>query len=369
LLRVDLGFHPDNVLTMRLGLLEARYPTWDKTQELHRAVLEKLRSLPGSDSAALVMTLPLSGRSVQQRVVPLPATRQDEQEVTAEYNAVTPGYFRAMGIPLLRGHVFEESDSTGTQRVAVISRSAADQFWPGDDPIGKQIRTGRWSVDPGARTVVGVVETEKHWGLTEAPGPKVYFPYAQLSPDAAGRLLRILTFAVVRTSGDPMQIAAAARQAVWDVDPAQPVVEVKSMRQLVDDSIATPRLESLLLGGMAAIALLLACLGIYGVLAHAVGRRTQEIGVRLALGASRRDILRTILSGGMTPVIVGIVLGLLASAGLTRLMANQLFGVGPLDALTYAGVTLLLLAVALLACYPSARRATKIDPITALRYE
>ena len=364
LVRVDTGFRAENVLTMRIGLSPEKYQSWQPMRAFHRRVLENLQAIPGVRAAALAEVLPLSGRSIRSRIV-LEGGRRD----AAEYNAVTPGYFSAMGLPLRSGRLLGDSDDATAPAVAVVSRSAAEHLWPGEEPLGKSIRNTGGYTDDRSRTVIGVVEDEKHWNVWSQPDPKVYIPYAQASTRGARRSLRILMFAIMRTAGEPAALAGPARRAVWDVDPDQPVVELKPMQQLVDDSMAVQRFQSVLLAGMAALALALASVGIYGVLAFLVSRQRFEIGVRMALGAEPRQVLMTVLLRGLQPALAGAAAGLAASAALARFIEHELFGVQAFDAPAYGVVTLTLLAAALLACYPAARRASRVDPITALRQD
>jgi putative ABC transport system permease protein len=364
LVNQDTGFQAQHVLTMRLQLSPHRYPSWSQARAFHQAVLEKLGAIPGVESAALAQVLPLSGRSVKSPVV-LGDPAPESENLMAEYNVVTPAYFRSMGVPLLKGRFLDQSDTPAGPQVAVVSRSAAERFWPGQQPQGKLIR----NANGASRVVVGVVEDEKHWDVWSDPDPKIYIPYSQAATSGAQTSLQILTFAVLRTAGDPRQAMGAARQAVWDVDKDQPIVELKPMQQLVDDSMAEQRFQSVLLGGMAALALVLASIGTYGVLAFVVSRQRHEIGVRVALGARSRDIVGTVLLHGLKPAVSGIVLGLIASLGLSRLIEHQLFAVQPFDPLTYGVVALVLFAVAALACYPAAAQAAKVDPMITLRQE
>ena len=368
LVSVDTGFRAGNVLTMRIGLSPDEYRDWRPMRTFHERVLENLRAIPEVESAALAEVLPLSGRSLRSPVV-LDGTPDPSRKTYAEYDTVTPGYFRTMRLPLLEGRVLGPQDTAVSQPIAVVSRSAVERFWPGESPLGKTIRNASRYTDEVARVVVGVVEDEKHWNVWTEPDPKVYIPYAQASTRGARRSLGILTFAVMRAKGDPAALAAAARQAVWDVDSEQPIVELKPMQQLVDDSMAVQRFQSALLAGVAALALTLASIGIYGVLAFLVSRQRFEIGVRMALGAQPGEVLRGMLLRGLQPALAGGAVGLAAAGMLARLIEHELFGVEAFDAPAFGAVALMLLAVAVLACYPPARRASKVDPISALRQD
>ncbi|HEX9003612.1 MAG TPA: FtsX-like permease family protein, partial [Blastocatellia bacterium] len=241
----------------------------------------------------------------------------------------------------------------------------ARQYWPGESAVGKRFRLGGTDSTSPWRTVIGVIGDVKEMGLEAPPKAEFFFPYQQL-PDMLWNLPRDLT---VRTTGDPLSVAAAVRQAVWSVDPAQPVSNVRTMEEIMAEEVAQRRIGMTLLAAFAALALLLASLGIYGVLSYAVTQRTQEIGIRMALGANRRAVLRLVMADGLRLAGVGVAIGLGASFALTRLMSGLLFGVSASDPRTLVGVTLLLTAVALLACYIPARRAAKVDPMIALRYE
>jgi putative ABC transport system permease protein len=279
----------------------------------------------------------------------------------ASYDSVSPDYFRAMGIPIVKGRAFIEQDKKGALPVAVVSETMAHRFFGGEDPIGLHIRRGDSEDNKPWMTIIGIAGDVRRYGLAERLRPEIYFPYLQ-QPQAAMAL-------VVRTAADPLSITPAVRREVLAVDKDQPVYDIKTLNSLLARSIASNRLSVWLLGLFAALALLLASIGIYGVIAYTVTQRTHEIGIRMALGAQPRDMLRLVLGQGMTLALIGIAIGLIAAFALTRAMASLLFTVSPTDPLTFVGISVLLGIVAFLACYIPARRATKVDPMVALRHE
>jgi putative ABC transport system permease protein len=280
----------------------------------------------------------------------------------AEYTIVSPGYFSAVGTPLLRGRDFLDSDTTDSGQVTVISSAMAKKFWPGEDPIGKQVGPG--SARYPVATIIGIAADVKHLSVREEPGPEMYVLYNQkIWPS-----LLTMQFAV-RTKADPASVTAGTREAIRSVDPDLPIAKVAPLTVIVKDSLTQSRFSMLLLGAFGALALILASIGIYGVISYSVGQRTREIGVRMALGAQRRNVLGLVLGQGARLAGLGIAIGLVAAIGVTRLMASLLFGVAPRDPLTFFAVPVLLMAIALLACYIPARRAMRVDPMVALRYE
>ncbi len=282
----------------------------------------------------------------------------------AIYRVVNPDYFRAMGIPLQRGRVFDTRDSAESTPVFLVNRRLAEQFWPGEDPTGKRLKVGPADSPNPWVTIIGVVGDVRQAGLYGEQLAELYAPYAQerrswMSP-------RDL---VVRTSGDAASVAGAVREAVWKVDKDQPVSNVRTMDEVFAAAVSRERFQTLLLALFAALALVLACVGLYGVISYAVARRTHEIGVRMALGAQPGDVLRLVLRQGMTLTFAGLVFGIAGALAVTRVMTDLLFGVTATDAVTFISVGALLIVVAFLACYVPARRATKVDPLIALRYE
>ncbi len=361
---LDIGVNPDNVLTLRTQLPRGKYGELPKRTAFYQQVLERVRTLPGVVAAGYSTAVPLtwkggtSGFVVEGQSVQGPGQDANNRQVTV-------GYLETMGVKLRQGRFFDEHDDAQAQPVAVINETMARQYWPGESAVGKRFRLGGTDSTSPWRTVIGVIGDVKEMGLEAPPKAEFFFPYQQL-PDMLWNMPRDLT---VRTTGDPLSVAAAVRQAVWSVDPAQPVSNVRTMEEIMAEEVAQRRIGMTLLAAFAALALLLASLGIYGVLSYAVTQRTQEIGIRMALGANRRAVLRLVMADGLRLAGVGVAIGLGASFALTRLMSGLLFGVSASDPRTLAGVTLLLTAVALLACYIPARRAAKVDPMIALRYE
>ncbi len=364
LLKVDPGFNTTRVLMFELTLPGARYPDKDSLAGVYRKVLNRLNDIPGVQAAGLGSPMPMSGGQ-ESSAFAIPGRTFDKssgRNPIASYTIASPGYFSAIGTPILRGRPFLDSDTADSQPVAIISKTLADQFYPGEDPIGKSIKL------PPAKfptlTIVGIAADVKHFTVRESTGPEFYVVYTQKPyPD-------MLTMQVaLRTQADPRAIIGSAREAIRSVDPTLPIAKVSTLASLVDDSMTQPRFSMLLLAAFAALALLLASIGIYGVISYAVAQRTQEFGIRLALGAQPRNVFSMVLGQGARLALLGVVLGFIAAFAVTRLMTSLLFGVQPTDPITFIAVPALLMAVALLACYIPARRATRVDPIIALRYE
>jgi putative ABC transport system permease protein len=357
--QVNPGFNPDRVLTAKISLPPSNYPDPARRSAFFRQLLAQLETVPGVQSVGATTTLPLSGSSMNFRfsVEGQPSSPGDLSQ--AQYRAVSPGYFRTMGIPLREGRDLTERDGPDAPGVVVINETMARKLFPQGGALGKRliINYGK----PAPREVVGIVGDVKHLKLEEPPKPEMYVPYAQ---NPWGFMTVVL-----RTSVSPDNLASAVRNEVWKVDKGQPVDNVLTLNQVLYESVAQPRLYMLLLALFAALAIVLSATGIYGVMSYIVSQRTHEIGVRLALGARPNDVLKLVVRQGMLVVLVGVVLGLLISFALTRTMSGLLYGVSATDFATYAEVFLLLLGVAFLACYLPARRATKVDPLIALRNE
>ncbi|HWY48587.1 MAG TPA: ABC transporter permease [Bryobacteraceae bacterium] len=363
LLSVDPGFRPARVLTFELSLPDAKYAETNHIVALYDKVLGRLQTLPGVEAAGIAKTVPLDGApdSSSIRIIGRPAKSEVDRPF-ASYNLVSPGYFSAVGTPLLRGREFQAIDTAVSTPVAIINRAMASKYWPGENPIGKQLGLG--SVRFPVMTIVGIVADVKDLSLRQQPGPEMYIPYSQKT------YVSLLTMQVaLRTKTDPAFMLESARQAIRSIDPDLPIAKVATMTALVDNSMAQPRFAMLVLGSFGALALVLAFIGMYGVISYSVAQRTREIGVRMALGAARRDVFRMVLGQGARLAGLGIAIGLVAALAVTRLMAGFLYGVEATDPLTFAGVSLLLVGIALLACYVPARRATRVDPMIALRYE
>ena len=356
---------PENVLTLRTILPQNKYTEHSQRQAFYEGVLARVRSLPGVVSAGYTTTVPLtwkggtSGITVEGR----PAARGLQDD--ANHRQVTAGYLQSLGLSLKSGRYIEETDGPATQPVAVINEAMARAYWPGVDAVGKRFKIGGPASERPWLTIVGVVGDIRQMGLDEPAKPEMYLPSPQIDSQpwfAPGYL-------VIRTSVEPQSLIAAVRRAVYAVDPTQPVSNVQTMEEILGEESAQRRMGMTLLAVFAGLALALASLGIYGVLSFFVAQHTQEIGVRLALGAQPRSILALVLRRGMGLALVGVAVGLLGAFALTRLMQSQLFEVSATDPLTYVALALLLAAVALFACIIPARRATKVDPLVALRYE
>jgi putative ABC transport system permease protein len=363
--QVDKGFTAENLLTMHMVLPMPKYGKPEARRAFYDEVLRRIEELPGIDSAGVITFLPLSfnGMNFSFSVEGRP-TPSDMKLPFALYRVVSPHYFDAMGVTLQRGRFFDAHDTAGSQLVTLISRQLAAQHWPNEDPIGKRIKIGPLDSPNQWLTVVGVVADVRQAELYGDPRMDLYVPYAQ---ERRGFVTpRDL---VVRTKGDATSVAGAVRQAIWSVDKDQPVSNVRTMDQVFAAAISKERFEALLLGLFAALALVLACVGLYGVISYSVAQRTHEIGVRVALGAQPVDVLRLMIRQGMTLTLVGLIVGIAAGSVATRVLSDMLYGVSTTDPLTFVGVPAFLLLVAFVACYIPARRATRIDPLVALRYE
>ena len=362
--QVQPGFNPENALTMRMVLPFPKYAKKEARSAFYDEVLRQVKETPGVEAAGMITFMPLSfsgmnfSFSVEGRSAP-----SDMNLPFALFRVVSPDYFRAMGIPLLRGRYFEAQDSPDTTPVTLINHRLAEQYWPGEDAIGKRLKVGPADSPNSWLTVVGVVGDVRQTGLQEQK-LDFYVPYLQ-----ERRSFMAPRDLIVRTKADPAVIAAAVRKAVWSVDKDQPVSNVRTVNEVFSAAISQERFQALMLGLSAALALVLACVGLYGVISYSVVQRTHEIGVRMALGAQPVDVLSLVIRQGMSLTIVGLVVGIVAGTFVTRVLTDMLFGVTPRDPLTFAGVPVLLLIVAFLACYIPARRATRIDPLVALRYE
>jgi putative ABC transport system permease protein len=362
LLEVNPGFNPDHVLAAGVSLPPAKYTEEQKQAAFFRETLERLKASPGIVAAAAVHPLPMSGSNrvntfqIGGRPIPNPG-----EEPEAGDRITTPDYFQAMGIPVLKGRVFNEHDSADAPPVLIVNETFARRFFPGEDPIGQRIIIDN-EKNPKGNEIVGIVGDVRHKSLDVEGGAEYYRSYLQ-SPERSMSL-------VIRTQAtDPMSIASSIRGVVQQVDQDQPLSTIKTMEQLLAESVAQRHFNMLLLGIFSAVALVLAGIGIFGVMNYSVSQRTHEIGIRMALGAQAKDVLKMVVGQGMILALLGVVIGLVAAFALTRVMSNLLFGVSATDPLTFIGVSLLLAVIALLACYIPARRATRVDPMVALRYE
>jgi putative ABC transport system permease protein len=361
LMAVNPGFNPDRVLTLRVPLPAA---ITGKAQQpaYYTRILDRLGSLPGLNAAGLIAPLPLADVDANSTFVVEGRVPPNGERQLVKLRAVSPGYFRSMGVGLRQGRIFDDADSRAA-RVIVVSESLVRKYFPGENPIGKRITQSTEGKGPFA-TVVGVVNDVRNLNLGDEPEPEMYFDYRQFffAPFAMTLVLRTV-------AADPMEVAAAAQREIRAITPDQPISDLKTMRDVVSGNVSQPRLYTLLLGIYAAIALLLAATGLYGVLSCSVSQRLQEIGIRLALGASRGNILLLVMRHALLLVGIGTLLGLAGSWALTRLIAAQLYRTQATDPATFAAVAGLMIALALAATYVPARRALKVDPAMALRGE
>jgi putative ABC transport system permease protein len=357
--RIDPGFNPNNALTASVALPSRKYPEENQHSAFFQQLLEKVQALPGVQAAGASNVVPLGGDYVLGFVIegrpPLPPGAGQ----STNYYSVSADYFKAMGIPLLRGRVFTEQDTRNSTRVAVISDSMAKRVFPNEDPIGKRIHVTNGPTV--FREIVGIVGDVKQYGLDQDTTLQTYEPYTQ-------QPFSFMTL-VVRTAGDPTNLTSAIRNQVLSIDKEQPVSGVRTLEQRVSTSIAQQRFSMLLLGVFAAVAMVLAAVGIYGVLSYAAAQRTHEIGIRMALGARAGNVLKMVIGQGMKLALAGVALGSGAALALTQLMKRLLFGVTAADPMTYVVIALSLTLVALFACWIPARRAAKVDPMVALRVE
>jgi putative ABC transport system permease protein len=358
---VDPGFNPDRVLTMQVQLPAARYKGDPQIAAFGEQLLERVNTLPGIESAGLMSDVPLAGGgdylgfAIEGR-----AQNPDDPNPDAIAHAATPGYFKTMGIQLKSGRLFGETDHREAPPVIVINEAMARRFWNDEDPLGKRINLGAGQNAPWL-TIIGVVGSVRHETLSQQPYPEMYAPIAQQPT----RVLNV----VVRSAADNATVVSSIREQVKQLDQDLPVFNTRTAHQLLADSMARPRFNALLVTLFAAVALILASIGIYGVISYGVSQREHEIGVRVALGAGRSDIIRMVIVQGLRLVAAGIAIGLITMIGLSRLMEGLLFEVSETDLLTFTAVPLLLAGVVLLACCAPALRATRVDPINALRYE
>ena len=358
--RVNPGFQAGNLLTAEIELpTDTKYKTGSDQAIVFKRFLDQVRTVPGVSAAALTQIVPLTQREDDTGflIVGRAQLAMDERQ-TAEFRAVSADYFRTLSVPVLKGREFTDRDQSGTPAVVMIDENLAHLYWPHEDPIGRQIKFSSQGV---SREIVGIVAAVKQRGLNTQPKPTIYAPYLQ-TPQQRMSL-------VIRSTVAPASLTNEVKAAVWAVDKDQPVYHIKTLDEILAETKTTSALTLILMGMYAALALVLAAVGLYGVMAYTVTQRTHEIGLRMALGAQMSDVLKLILKNGMTLTSIGLLIGLAGAAALTRLMTKLLFGVMPIDAATFITVSLILLGVALLACYIPARRATKVDPLVALRCE
>jgi putative ABC transport system permease protein len=354
---ISPGFDAHNVLTMRVDLPREKYATPEKTGNFFSQLESRLGGLPGVENVGLVSELPLSGQpnDMPYTVEGRPPVSID-QAFDDDFRRVNRQYFGALRIPFLRGRNFTEQEARQSAKVVIISELLANQVFPNEEPIGKRLIL---AMGNQVFEIIGIVGDIRHRALESQPAPAMYLPTYETP----------WMNLVIRTKGDPTSLSAAVRKEVQGIDPDQPVADVRTMEQWLDTAVAAPRYRTALLGLFALVALVLASTGIYGVMSYSVTQRTHEIGVRMALGAQQIDVLKLVVRQGMTLVVVGVGVGLVGAIALTRVMSTLLFGVTAKDPLTFVAVAALLTLVAFVACYLPARRATKVDPLVALRYE
>jgi predicted permease len=365
LIQVDPGFNPENTLTMVVSLPTSSYADTGRQVAFFQQAVERVGNLPGVEAAGVTTDIPLFGGSSTGFDVGGRPPHAPGQRPMVEFRSVSPGYFRAMGIPLLRGRAFTEQDVGDAPGVVIINETLARRHFPGEDPVGKRLG---FSGPTDWREIVGVARDTRNYGLDEEVKPEAYMPYTQSAPGyLAGSISGMIL--VARTASDPQSTVAAIKGEVRALDGNQPVYNIKTMEQYLAESIAQRRFNMLLLAVFAGVAVLLAAVGLYGVMSYMVSQRTHEIGLRMALGAQARDILVMAVRQGLVLIIIGIGVGLAGALALTRVMSGLLYGVGTTDPATFAAIVLLLAFVSLIACYIPARRATRIDPLIALRYD
>ena len=371
LLRVNLGFDTERVLAMGLDFPAAKFQTSADLFAYVRTLTERIRSTPGIESiCATTNGGPLSGSHGEGQFLIEGAPENPKAQLSADWSSVGPGYFTTLGVPLLRGRDFNAMDQLSSARVLIVNQEFVQKFFGGQNPAGKRV----WLGDQDEKhnriwnEIVGEVGDVRDWSPHSAPRPEMYAPFYQ--SDFAGAFKSGFEVdLLLRARANPETLISAAQAQVWALDKNQPISRVETMQQRVVDSDASPRFQTFLLGVFGALGLVLALVGIYGVISYSVTQRTHEIGIRMALGAEPGEVMRLILAHGLKLALMGVAIGVGASLALTRLMSSLLFGVSATDPLTFAGVAILLTIVALAACYVPARRAMKVDPMVALRYE
>lgn len=361
--QVRPGFNPDHLLTVRLPLPVQKYPKTEQAVNFHQEMIRSIQTMPGVQSASISSNLPLVGGDTNNFNLEIRPTPPGESEDVAEFLAVSPEYFRTLGIPLLKGRYLSEQDNEDAPPVMVISEDMARRYFPNEDPIGMRLKTGGCTTDCDWTIIVGVVGDVKNGGLSAEDDSAMYCPFTQEPVNI--RMMHL----VLRTEGDPTNLVATVRRQVNTIDPALALADIKTMDQLMSESLGQSRYRGVLLGIFAMVALILAAIGIYGVIAYAVSQRTREIGIRIALGARRRDIFRMVVGHGMMLSLIGVTIGVGASLMLMRFLSSLLYGVSSTDPTTFTSVVILLITVALLACSIPARRATRVDPMNTLRHE
>jgi putative ABC transport system permease protein len=359
---IDPGFRPEGVLSLQLSPPSTAYAERPRRRAFYREVMERIESVAGVEAVGSIHLLPMGdsnwnpGLNIEGRPV---AASEPLPEIN--WRAVTPNYFRAMGSPLVEGRFLADADNENSQPVALVNQTLARRFWPDQDATGKRIRSGFDGRDNWV-TIVGVVGDIKQHGLGERTRPEMYRPYAQAPHPTS-------MYVMVRYSSDPAALLASIQSEVWSVDKNVPISDVRPLEEVISKSIVKPRSTMLMLAAFAGIALILGAVGIYGVVSYTVAERTREIGIRMAVGAQTSDVIRMVIGHGMKLTLTGVTIGLIGSYAVTRIMSGMLYGVSATDPYVFLAVALVLAAVALLACYIPARRATRVDPMIALRYE
>jgi putative ABC transport system permease protein len=356
---VSPGFRVRGILTASVALPQSQYTKPDQWARFSAQAVERIKTVPEVAGAAVGMGLPMSGDRINLGFGIDGRPQAPEDHLSANYASVSRGYFQLLGIPLLRGRIFDDRDTAASKKISIVSEAFARRYFPDEEVIGKHLNFG--FPDRASREIVGIVGDVRQVRLDAPAEPEMYAPFEQ-SP------LWGMNF-VVRTAGDPAALASAVRERIQEGDKDLPVADVQPMTVYLRESMAQPRFRTLLLGLFGVVALLLAAVGIYGVVSYTVAQRTQEIGLRMALGAEPAEVLGLVVGQGMKLVLVGLAAGLLGALGLTRFFSSLLFGITAGDPLIYFGTVFLLLILSLLACYLPARRATRVDPLVALRYE
>jgi putative ABC transport system permease protein len=361
ILQVPLGFNIKNLLAVQLFLPEATESASDtRSSQTLDAILTRVRALPGVQSASIVNSLPIAGGvSTDFSIVGRPPVKSGD-EPDADIRIIDPTYFRTMQISLLHGREFSARDSAGAAKVIIVNQALAERFWRGADPVGSRITMLDWG-PPLTAEIVGVAGDVKPHGPAEPTGPMIYWPYPQFPS--------LFNYLVVRTTGEPLSALAGIKAQVHAVNPDQPVSEIRTLEEVLGESLAQRKFSLILIGVFAMVSVLLAAIGIAGVMAFLVAQRTQEMGIRMALGAQRTDVFALVLRSGLRMAGLGLAIGIAGAAAVTRLLAGMLYGVKPGDPLTFALASGFLIAVALVACWLPARSATRVDPMIALRYE
>lgn len=359
LLDTDAGFNPDNVITVNLIIPTYKYPKSEQRASVYRQIIDRVSVLPGVQTASVSDSLPPhEGETTEPFTIEKNGTPDSEESGRADYLPISPNFFRSLKIPVLKGREFTEADNATSPDVVIINEHLAHRYYGDVDPVGQRLGIGN-KESMTWYSIIGVVGDVKYQGLDSETDSSMYFSYTQVS---LGGL-----YLVVRTDSDPRGLLASVRNEIWAVDPDLPALNVKTMNDIMSDVVAQPRFNTLLIGIFAAISLVLAAVGIYGVIAYSVTQRTNEIGIRMALGAQRSDVLKLIVKQGLKLAIVGVVIGLTAAFAATRIISGLLYGVSATDMSTFGIAALLLVGVALAASYLPARRATKVDPMIALR--